>query len=146
MDAPNDAQQPIVKGLHPEAYAADARCFKLCEIYFVYGAGVRLDGALGGHSRRRCKCLYDARQKCCGQCSRRATADVDGCRIAPPCTQQRRLTQNLCPKRRRIGCHFLCCAADGRRYKVTVAAFLDAIGDVDVDAPRLFTHQASAPP
>ena len=105
MDAPDGAQEAVVKALHAEAEAVHACIFELREIRLVHRTGVRLDGAFDRGTRRLMDGIKNLCEKRGGQCGRRAAAEVDGRDIAPARAKRRRLAQNLCRKRRRIVLH-----------------------------------------
>ena len=152
VDTPDAIEERIVKALYTEAEAVRARRAECAEICRVHGAGIRLDGAFLRHSRRRAERLQQSREERRGQCRRRAAAHVDGRRRAPPGTKRRHFAQDLCRQRRRIVLHLRRMRRGRDGDEVAVCTFFHAIGDVDVDAPRLalcpacVSRQFSAPP
>ena len=105
MDAPDGAQEAVVKALHAEAEAVRARHSELREIFLVHRARVHLHRAFKGLPRRLVDGIKNLCEKRGGQCGRRAAAEVDGRDIAPTRAKRRRLAQNLRPQRRRIVLH-----------------------------------------
>ena len=152
VDAPDAAKERVVKALCAEAEAVRPRRAECAEVRRVHGAGIRLDTAFHRRSRRRAECLQQSREERRGQCRRRAAAHVDGRRRAPPCTKRRHFAQDLCRQRRRIVLHLRRMLRGRDGDEVAVCTFFHAIGDVDVDAPRLalcpacVSRQFSAPP
>ena len=152
VDAPDAIEERIVKALYAEAEAVRPRRAKCAEVCRIHGAGVCLDGAFHRRSRRRAECLQQSREERRGQCRRRAAAHVDGRRRTPPCTKRRHFAQDLCRQRRRIVLHLRRMLRGRNGDEVAVCTFFHAIGDVDVDAPRLalcpacVSRQFSAPP
>ena len=152
VDAPDAAEERIVKALYAEAETVRPRRTECAEVCRVHGAGVCLDTAFHGRSRRRAERLQKAREERRGQCRRRAAAHVDGRRPPPPGTKRRHFAQDLCRQRRRIVLHLRRMLRGWDGDEVAVCTFFHAIGDVDVDAPRLalcpacVSRQFSAPP
>ena len=152
VNAPDAAKERIVKALYAEAEAVRARRAECAEVCRVHGAGIRLDGAFLRHSRRRAERFQQSREEQRGQCRRRAAAHVDGRRRTPPGTKRRHFAQDLCRQRRRVGLHLRRMLRGRDGDEVAVCTFFHAVGDVDVDAPRLplcpacVSRQFSAPP
>ena len=152
VDAPDAAKERIVKALYTEAETVRPRRAECAEVRCVHGTGIRLDTAFHRNSRRRAECLQQSREERRGQCRRRAAAHVDGRRRAPPGTKRRYFAQDLCRQRRRIVLHLRRMLRGWDGDEVAVCTFFHAIGDVDVDAPRLplcpacVSRQFSAPP
>ena len=105
VDAPDGAQEAVVKALHAEAEAVHARIFELPEIRLVHRTGVHLNRAFKGLPCRLVDGIKNLCEKRGGQCGRGAAAEVDGRDIAPARTKRRRFAQNLRPQRRRIVLH-----------------------------------------
>ena len=152
VDAPNAIEERIVKALYAEAETVRPRRTECAEVCRIHGTGIRLDTAFHRRSRRRVQCLQQSREERRGQCRRRAAAHVDGRRRAPPGTKRRHFAQDLCRQRRRIVLHLRRMLRGWDGDEVAVCTFFHAVGDVDVDAPRLalcpacVSRQFSAPP